>query len=357
MTKTHKSKAKTEKQPKQNYRKDGRPKLKVIAKIEGKTERAAMDETCYYEYKQEEQTIQSIASAADISTLHRSVSQDNFPHAIKMLKDPNLDSEDKKFAAVKFVGESGTTVTQEAIRRKAPYELIELLVFIGGKESVTAKNENGYNTIHLACKYGSCSEVLDTLVYIAGKEPLYDIDHVGELPIHKVCFRNGTSTAVLKTLIDAGGREMLEHKNHDEMLPLHCSVYYFNTNLEVCEFLITEGFHHGVGGEEAGGGLFTEYHDIDRTDKTPLDKLKERMDVNKFIGRINNVVSEKYGTTLVEAAAKNGLEWERGMKDLWEQTDPDLVKLGMVIYAASGENADLTTIYELTRHYVGQLFG
>ncbi len=357
MTKTHKSKAKAEKQPKQNNRKDGRPNLKVTAKIEGKKERAAMDETYYYEYREEEHTIQSIASAADISTLHRSVSQDNFPHAIQILKDPNLDSEDKKFAAVNFVDEHGTTVTQEAIRRKAPYELIELIAFIGGKDSVTVKNKNGYNAIHTACKWGSCPEVLDILVYVSGKEPLYDVDDVGDLPIHKVCLRNGASTAILRTLIDAGGREMLEYKNHDEMLPLHCSVYYFNTNLEVCEFLLTEGFHHGVGGEAAGGGLFTEYQDIDRTDKTPLDKLKEKMDVNKFIGRINNVVSEKYGTTLVEAGAKHGVEWERGMKDLWEQTDPDLVKTGMVIYAASGDKADLTTIYELTRHYVGQLFG
>ena len=299
----------------------------------------------------------SVAIASPQSELHRCVSEDDFKGAMAFLKDQDIDSEEKKYKAVNYTcSTSGTSVMQEAIRRRASYELMELLVFIGGKDTVIKTDGQGYNTLHHACKRGSSPEIIDVLCYAGGREALYKPDVYGDLPIHKACMKNGASTEIVKILINTGGREMLGHRNIDDKLPVHTCVYFFNTNLEVCQILVTEGLHHGVGGEAGGGGLFAEFQDIEGNNKTTLQQLKEKNLSNILLKRIGDVVSEKYGTTLTEAGAKHGLKWEKGMDALIEETDEDNLKFAMITLAASGDKADLTAIYELTKRYTGLLF-
>lgn len=307
-------------------------------------------------YYEETYVPPSPANAAETSDVHRCISNSDFQGAMHILNDPDITSEEKKFLAATYTHPNGSTVTHEAIRRNAPYELVELLVFIGGKDAVTTRDRNGYNTVHHACKRGSDSDVVNVLSYVGGKDALHQTDNYGELAIHKVSFRNGASSKVVETLLDHGGPEMLAIKNKDNMLPIHCGVYYFNTNLDVCRVLIKEGLHYGVGGEEGMGGLNVEYLDIDRKRKTTLQKLRQNNLSNCLLDSIKNVVSEKHGCTLVESAAKHGLKWEDGMEELVEVTGEDKIKLGIVAYAASGHKSDLTTIYELSRRYVGELF-
>lgn len=307
---------------------------------------------------EDEKTVRlSIAERSPTSEVHRCLSDGDFQMARMILKDPNIDSEEKKFKAATYYNENlGTTAAQEAIRRKAPHDVVELLAFIGGEVAVTAKDVNGYNAIHLACKTGSSSEVVDALCFV-GKEAVHQQDNFGDLPIHKVAYKNGASTEVVKTLIHHGDRRMLEVKNKDGALPVHSSVYFFNTNLEVCKLLVTEGLHQGVGGEEGMGGLNVEYDDISGTRKTTFEKLKEKNLSNCLLGEIKDVVSSKYGTTLAEAGAKHGLQWQKGMEDLVEATDCEQIKLGIIALAAGGRKNDLHTIYQLCSRYAGILFG
>mmetsp|Transcript_24029 Transcript_24029/g.35754 ORF Transcript_24029/g.35754 Transcript_24029/m.35754 type:complete len:353 (-) Transcript_24029:86-1144(-) len=351
MGKSHRSKQ-PRKEPKCNRRKDTRKGLKEFIRQETSFEHDDLRQEKY----EEENFPLSPALAAETSALYRSISNSDFPTALMILRDPNIEAEEKKFAAVTYVDANGSTVTHEAIRRDAPYELLELLLFIGGKKTVIAKDNNGYNTLHQACKRGSSSDVVRVLSFVGGKEALHQTDNFGELPIHKASFKNGASTDVLKVLIEVGGRETLEKKNSDEMLPVHCSVYYFNTNLEVCRVLITEGLHHGVGGDEGLGGLNIEYRDIDRQRKTTYQKLKQQNIANCLLKKISNVVSEGNGKLPVESGATAGLPWENGMEALVEATNEADIKEGLVVLAASGSNSDLATIFELIKRYVGVLF-
>jgi hypothetical protein len=350
MGKSKKSNNQQQKVPKRTERKTSFQNLKVDALKWGEEEQINIQD-------EKKTPIYSPATCLHKSEVHRCISDDNFKGALYMLQNPDPESEDMKFAAATYVDEkSGETATQSAIRKNAPIELLELLVFIGGKSAVMKKNCNGYNAVHLACKRGSHPDVVDTLLYVGGKESLYDTDHVGELPMHKVCLRDCASTEIVQTLIDAGGRQMLEHRNNDEMLPVHCCVYWFNTNLDVCQILVTEGLHHGIGGEAGAGGLFVEYLDIDQTHKTTFDKLKQTDSSNDLIEKIVSV-SEKVASSVTEAGARQGLKWEKGMQELVECTDTGALKVGMVTLAASGEDNDLTTIFELCKRYVGPLFG
>ncbi len=312
-----------------------------------------------YEAEKEKHTL-SIVERLPTSEVHRAVSSGDF-HRLKIyLDDDNLDAEDKKHAAVTWRHEEfGTTPAQEAIRRNAPYDVVEKLLFIGGREAVTAKDANGYNAVHLACKLGSSSDVVGALCFV-GKEAVNQQDaEFGDLPIHKVAASGRkASTAVVKTLIDHGGPEMLGIKNKEGHLPVHRSVYFFSTNLEVCKLLVTEGLHHGVGGEEGLGGLNVEFEDgLRSTSKTTAQKLQEKCLLEHVITDTKDVVSKRYGTTIVQAGAKHGLKWEEGLKVLVETTDSEAIKLGIVVLAASGKKTDLHTMYQLCLRYVGILFG
>ena len=310
------------------------------------------------EQLEDEKTVRlSIAEISHTSEVHRCLSDGDFQMVRAILNDPNIDAEENKFRAATYYDERlGTSAAQEAIRRKAPHDVVELLAFIGGEQAVIAKDVNGYNAIHLACKMGSSCDVVDALCFV-GKEAVNQQDNFGDLPIHKVAYKNGASTEVVKTLIDYGDRDMLEVKNKDGALPVHSSVYFFNTNLKVCKLLVTEGLHQGVGGEKGMGGLNVEYDDISGTRKTTFEKLKEKNLLNCLLGEIKDVVSSQYGTTLAEAGAKHGLQWQKGMEDLVEATDCDEIKLGIIALAASGMKNDLHTIYQLCLRYAGVLFG
>ncbi len=340
------------KEPKINRRKNDRQSWKQFIRQETSFEHDDIQQAKY----EEENLPLSPAFAAPTSEVHRCISNKDFQTALQILNDPNIEAEEKKYAAVTYADADGRTVTQEAIRHDAPYELLELLLFIGGKKTVVTKDKNGYNTVHQACKRGASPDIVRVLSFVGGREALHQTDNFGELPIHKASFKNGASTEVLKVLIEVGGRETLEKKNSDEMLPIHCSVFYFNTNLEVCKVLITEGLHHGVGGEGGLGGLNIEYRDIDRQRKTTYEKLKQKNIADCLLKEISNVVSEAHGRTPIESGATIGMEWENGMEALVEATNESDIKLGLVVLAASGDESDLGTIYELIKRYVGILF-
>ncbi len=338
-------KGKHSKQQHREPRKNDRQSKKQFTRQETSSERIDMQQA------KEEENFE-----ASTSELFRCLAEGDFQRPLEILNDPDIETEEQKYAAVTYANADGRTVIQEAIRQDAPYELLELLLFIGGKKTVLTKNKNGYNTIHQACKKGASPDTIRVLCFVGGKEALHQTDNFGELPIHKASFKNGASTEVLKILIEVGGRVTLEKKNSDEMLPIHCSVFYFNTNLEVCKVLITEGLHHGVGGEGGLGGLNVEYQDIDRQRKTTYEKLKQKNIADCLLKDISSVVSEAHGRTPIESGAITGLEWENGMEALVEATNESDIKLGIVGLAASGDESDLGTIYELMKRYVGVLF-
>lgn len=308
------------------------------------------------EIEAEKRARPTVAEAASVCELYTNINSCQFHRAIKILKDPNLDTEEKKEMMVKFQDEYGTTPLQLALRREnTPYELFELLVQIGGKDAITITDKMGYNTIHCACKEGASPEVIDDLCDFGGKDALYQQNHIGNLPIHNAALRKSASTDVIRKLLQVGGREQLSHNNEYGQLPVHLSVYYFNTNLEVCQILIHEGHHHGVGGEEGVGGLFTEHVDNAHKRRTTYDKLNMLKLSDCILKNIANVASEKYGLTPTQAGAKHGFKWNT-MKNLLEATEEGDIKEGLIIYAASGEKADLTTTYELCLRYANVLF-
>lgn len=352
MAKSRNSNKQQKKEPKINTRKNDRQSWKQFIRQEVNTD---YDDIKQEEYE-EENPLLSPAAAAETDEVHRCLSNSDFHSVFQILRDPNIEAEEKKYAAVTYADAQGRTVLQEAIRKDAPYELMELLLFIGGKKTVITPDRNGYNSLHQACKRGSGPDIVRVLSFVGGKEALHQTDNFGELPIHKASFKNGASTEVLEVLIEVGGRETLEKRNQDQMLPVHCSVYYFNTNLEVCKVLITEGMHHGVGGEGGLGGLNIEFQDIDRKRKTTYEKLKQTNLANCLLKEISNVASEAHGRLPVESGATVGLEWENGMEALVEATNEVDIKEGLVVLAASGSDSNLATIYELIKRYVGVLF-
>jgi hypothetical protein len=353
MGKTHKSKQKTPKQPQRQLRKQSRGNLNNYIAQDIEFEQEWIEQERF----EERYVPPSPAVAAHPSHVHRCVSMGDFHEALRILNDPNLDAEEKKYLAATYTDQNGTSSLHQAIRRDAPYELLELLVFIGGKDTVIKKDKNGHSTVHIACKLGLSNDVVNALCFVGGKEALHQTDDCGNTPLHQAAYRNGSSTEVVKTLIDVGGRETLGFKNHDNRLPVHCGVYFFNTNLEVCTIMVTEGIHHGVGGEGGAGGLFVEYSDIDSKKKTTYDKLNEYNLSDCLLKSIQNVVSETHGTSVVEAGAKHGLKWEDGMEALVEITDEAAIKIGIVALAAAGQQTDLTTIFELVKRYCGPLCG
>jgi ankyrin repeat protein len=338
------------KAPKKMDRKDNRVQWRVDCAVLGHDVEDDIEQERY----EKKYVLPSPAHAAEPSEVYRCISVGDFRAAMRILKDPCIESEEKKHLAVSYkCSTNRTTVTHEAIRCGAPYELVELLVFIGGKDVVTTKDSNGYNPVHLACKRGANPDVVAALSEVGGKDALNEKDNYGELPIHKASSAKGASTEVVKTLLKYGGRDMLGCKNKDDMLPVHSSVYFFNTNLEVCKVLIREGLHHGVGGEGGLGGLNVEYTDLNGKKKTTIKKLRQTKILDCLLEKIKDEVSEKHGTNVAEAGAKHGLKWQDGMEELVEATDRDAIEIGLITLAASGEKIDLTTIYELSKRHAG----
>jgi ankyrin repeat protein len=348
-----------------NSRRKGKQEPKAPKKMDRKDNRSQWRVDCavlghHVEYDLEQERYEkkyvplSPAHAAKPCEVYRCISIGDFRAAMRILEDPCIESEEKKHLAVTYKCSTyRTTVTHEAIRCGAPYELVELLVFIGGKDVVTTKDSNGYNPIHLACKRGANPDVVAALSEVGGKDALNAKDNYGELPIHKASSVKGASTEVVKTLLKFGGHDMLGCKNKDGMLAVHSSVYFFNTNLEVCKILVTKGLHHGVGGEEGLGGLNVEYTDLNGKRKTTMKKLRQTKILDCLLEKVKDEVPIKHGTNAAEAGAKHGLKWQDGMKELVEATDRDAVKIGLITFAASGEKIDLTTIYELSKRHAG----
>lgn len=297
----------------------------------------------------------TIAEAAPVCKLHEYINGCRFDKASQLLKDSNLDTEHRKELMVKFKDEYGITPLQLALRRNAPHDLLELMGQIGGRDAVISRDNDGRNTIHWACKESSSDEILDDLCYFGGKDALYQASEIGELPIHNAVIKRSASVKVVQKLLEVGGREMLAHKNEYQQLPLHLCIYYFNTNLEICKILLHEGHHHGVEGEEGVGGLFTKHHDITNKEVTTYDRLKKLKLSATVLKSFVNIPSKQHGLTPTQAGAKYGFKWDL-MKDLLESTDEGDIKEGLIVYAASGDQTDLQTMYELCLRYCGVLF-
>jgi len=300
--------------------------------------------------------------SATVNEIHDLLNESypDFKKILHILKDPNIDFEEKKFMIVTQKDEHGKTTAQVAIERNAPVELIELLIFIGGSQVVTAQDTEGYNCIHTAANRGVCPEIVHQLCYI-GRDTgaVTQTDHDNQdLPLHKAVRRGKfSSLEVVKTLIQYGGRDSLKMPNFEKMLPVHSSLC-FMTNEEITIYLLTEGIHHGVGGDEAIGGLLVKSQFNEGEWRTTMMRLKEKGIDEAVLTEVSKVKNERNKrTSLHSAIAAGDTSAAEEFIKIAQSVDPhELIdetrvdpSTGLPIVAMAAAYLDLSTIYFLIR--------
>mmetsp|Transcript_30447 Transcript_30447/g.35469 ORF Transcript_30447/g.35469 Transcript_30447/m.35469 type:complete len:198 (-) Transcript_30447:1254-1847(-) len=177
-----------------------------------------------------------------------------------------------------------------------------------------------------------------------------------DLPLHKaVRWGAKSSLEVVKTLIYYGGRETLEIGDSENMLPVHSSLCYC-INGKITLYLLTEGIHHGVGGDEGIGGLLVTSIFTGGELRTTMKRLKEKGIDQAVLKEISKVKNERNGRTSLDSAVAAGDSLAANeFIEIAKSADPDrLIDVtrvdpvtGLSMRPAAAAYLDVSTIYDL----------
>jgi len=165
---------------------------------------------------------------------------------------------------------SPESLLYRSIHMKAPVEIINKLIEVGGKELVMKKNLDFDTSLHIAFESNAVVDVVTKLIEVGGKELLIAKDCYGYTVLHYAC-STPTSLEIIKMMIDLGGRDLLEQMNDENGLIVVNLVLAESRALdddkiiETLILLIKEGIYHNIYDDEFSiGGLL--HHDYMKDD-------------------------------------------------------------------------------------------
>jgi len=132
-------------------------------------------------------------------------------------------------------------------------ELIQRAVFETKDE---CKNRTA---LHLACKYAASVDVIKMLVDIGGKDLVMAKDKENRTALHTACCWNGASVDVMKMLVDIGGKELVMAKNKTIRTSLHYACWH-GVSVDFIKMLVDIGGEKLVMAKSKGNR--TVLHDL-----------------------------------------------------------------------------------------------
>jgi predicted transcriptional regulator len=132
------------------------------------------------------------------------------------------------------------------LHASASEDVIKMLVDIGGKELVLAKDKDNWTASHSTCSNGASVDVIKILVDIWGMELVMAKDEYSKTALHFACeLYASESVDVIKMLVDIGGKELVLAKEKDNKTALHvtCECYAWAEAclVEVIDVLVKSG--------------------------------------------------------------------------------------------------------------------
>jgi hypothetical protein len=136
-------------------------------------------------------------------------------------------------------GYYGRTSLHCALEYKSPLETVEILIEFGGSELVMSRGYRGRTTLHCAFEYSARVEIVERFIDVGGIELITARDNDGRTPLHDACRYNAPAKMVEK-LINLGGKKLVTARDDDGRTSLHYACENDNS-LEVVKLLIQIG--------------------------------------------------------------------------------------------------------------------
>lgn len=192
----------------------------------------------------------------------------------------SADQNDSRLqASVSYKNDDGETSLHIACRKRAPVDIVRIIIDIAGVKAVMAADTYGGSLpLHHACHFNASINVIKFLVYVGGTESVNTKDAIGNLPLHWVLSKNGPYEAI-KLLIDIGGQETVTAVNKIGWNTLHAATF-FSSKFKVVKLLV-----------DTGGPSLAKH--INRKGDTPLDILYDK---NPFDAPSIRLVQDQLGT-------------------------------------------------------------
>lgn len=125
----------------------------------------------------------------------------------------------------------------DAITSSRPNELEKLLKTDEGQKCLSYRDRHDKTLLHICCKFWCKLEIVSILVK-AQQDALFEVDTLGETPLHKVCSRG--TVGVLKLFLKYQGvKNLLLHKSKLGQTPLHMAsstVYRYDIVKEILKY-------------------------------------------------------------------------------------------------------------------------
>jgi len=137
---------------------------------------------------------------------------------------------------------NGYTAFYLVFQRLEPdYEVIKLLLNVGGMDLVTTKYKDDHTILHEACSNGRPCNVIELVLKIGGKQLAMMTDSNGCTALHHAC--ESGSDDIVKLLLDLGGYDLAILQDSDDATALHIACGN-DTSIELINLLLD------VGGED-----------------------------------------------------------------------------------------------------------
>ena len=165
------------------------------------------------------------------------------------MSNSNVSQNTKKAALLQKNKEDGWTAFHHACGNDAPFEILNKIVEIGGKELIEAKADGGWTSLHFACKYGvSKQELLQYLISVGGRDLVIQKDDLGWTALHEWCnnflgMKADVFQEVIKLFIDVGGEELLSSRNQNNETALDIIANNSEVSQEARQELIAAVFN------------------------------------------------------------------------------------------------------------------
>jgi len=117
-------------------------------------------------------------------------------------------------------------------------EVIDYLIFVGGKKFIFIKDVNGYTALNLICKCGGPLELVERMLKIGGKDLVLQKDCWGNNCLEHVLACQGVphKKDIMRRLINVGTVEVIRMAKSN---PLHVLLCCRGTTIEEVECLVT----------------------------------------------------------------------------------------------------------------------
>jgi ankyrin repeat protein len=156
-------------------------------------------------------------------SLFQSCFDKDWPEVRKYLSSDAAEEEKKSH--IMYRNRYGWTCLHQAYYRRAPVNIIEAMLNIGGKELVMMKGNDNYTVLHTACCRGASSyNIIKMLIDVGGNDLVMAKNKYGNTALHCLCIaikRHTKAAEKIKLILQVGDANLLlSAKNRVGKTPL-----------------------------------------------------------------------------------------------------------------------------------------